>query len=94
MMRHQLAAGAFRSPLVLAGWVFAAVLPAIGFVLTSTVWLVLGPGLGVGLGTLALRRPEPAVRMQGALISGVSWTAFVMWSLILSGASSRFFFGS
>jgi hypothetical protein len=94
MMRHQLGAGAFHNPLVLAGWVFAAVLPAIGFVLTWTVWLVLGPGLGVVLGSLALRRPEPAVRMQGALISAVSLTAFVMWSLILSGASSRFFFVS
>jgi hypothetical protein len=95
MTRRQLGAGAFQSPLVLAGWIFAAVLPAIGLVLAWAVWLVLGPGLGFVLGTVALRQPEGAVRMQGALISAVSLTAFVMWSLILSGAGVRgLFLGS
>ena len=60
---------AFQLRLVLAGWVLAVALPVVGLV----------------LGVVTARRPEP-VRTHGLVIIAISLMGIVMWCLILAGA--------
>lgn len=81
---------AFPSPLVAAGWFFAAVVPLVGLGLVRgpTQWaglLVLGPVVGIVLGSVAITKPEVTTRTQGALIVAVSLLGVLMWSMTLAG---------
>ena len=67
----------FRVPLVLVGWVLAVALPIVG----------------LALGVVAARRPEP-VRTHGLVIIAISLLGTVMWCLILSGAPASGLFWS
>jgi hypothetical protein len=80
---------AFASPLVAAGWFFAAVVPLAGLVRGPTQWagwLVLGPAVGILLGSVAITKPGVTTRTHGALILAVSLLGVLMWSMTLAGA--------
>ena len=77
----------FPSPLVVAGWMFTAMLPVAGLVRGPTRWegwLVLGPAVGIVLGSMAITKPG-ATRTQGTLILAVSLVGTLMWGLTLAG---------
>ena len=87
---------AFPSPLV--GF-FAAVVPLVGLGLVRgpTQWaglLVLGPVVGIVLGTVAITKPEVTARTQGALIVAVGLLGVLMWSMTLAGVGGSLISGS
>ena len=51
-------------------------------------WLVLGPAVGIVLGSVAITKPG-ATRMQGTLILGVSVVGVLMWGLTLAGVGGN-----
>jgi len=92
LRRHPVTAGALSAPLVLVGWLCVLVWPGVAFVIRAPGLTLLGPAVGVVVGTLAARAPDSQVK--GALLVAVCLFTALMWSLLLAGAPAWTWLGS